>query len=48
MDAYKALTDQTVTIKMNGNSLSEYAVVFYVQGGGSTYKAIVKNGVVLN
>lgn len=37
-----------IAIKMSGDSLSEYTVVFYVQGGGSTYKAIVKNGVVLN
>ena len=38
----------TVTIKMTGNSMSEYTVVFYIQGGGSVYRAIVKNGTIIN
>ena len=37
----------TVTIKMNGDSLSDYTVVFYIEGNGNVYRVIVKNGTII-
>lgn len=37
----------TVTIKMNGDSLSDYTVVFYIVGNGNVYRVIVKNGTII-
>lgn len=38
----------TVSIKMNGDSLSDYTVVFYIEGNGNVYRVIVKNGTIIN
>ena len=38
----------TVTIKMNGDSLSDYTVVFYIEGNGNVYRVIVKNGTIID
>lgn len=38
----------TVSIKMNGDSLSDYTVVFYIVGNGNVYRVIVKNGTIID
>ena len=38
----------TVTIKMNGDYLSDYTVVFYIVGNGNVYRVIVKNGTIID
>lgn len=38
----------TVTIKMNGDSLSDYTVVFYIEGDGNVYRVVVKNGTIID
>ena len=38
----------TVSIKMNGDSLSDYTVVFYIVGNGNVYRVVVKNGTIIN
>lgn len=38
----------TISIKMNGDSLSDYTVVFYIVGNGNVYRVIVKNGTIID
>lgn len=38
----------TVSIKMNGDYLSDYTVVFYIVGNGNVYRVIVKNGTIID
>lgn len=38
----------TVSIKMNGDSLSDYTVVFYIVSNGNVYRVIVKNGTIID
>ena len=38
----------SISIKMNGDSVSEYTAVLYIIGNGRIYRVIVKNGIVLN
>ena len=38
----------TISIKMNGDYLSDYTVVFYIVGNGNVYRVIVKNGTIID